>query len=153
MKTTSLRYELSGVDLATVSRHTRELCAELDRPGRLREELKAVGVDASAIPSFSGLAVVEADAHGLDYTTIGAVVALSLPFAKAGAAVTQKALLDIWRKILLPRLEQRLGKGSLIEKADSDSDAAPAPSSPPAKPRKRAPKKAKTKAAWAPKRA
>jgi len=146
-----LRYELSGVDLATLSRHVAEICFELDRPGRLREELNAIGVDASRMPSFSEFAVVKSEGHGLDYSTVGAVVALSLPFAKAGAAVTQKALLDIWKKIVLPRLEQRMGKGSLIDKGSTKPEGdAPARL---ARPRRKAPKTARGKAKRPSKRA
>jgi hypothetical protein len=58
---------------------------------------------------------VEASGYGIDPSTVGIVVVLSAPFAKAGAKLTEVALKDIWRKIIFPRLEQRLGRGAIVE--------------------------------------
>jgi hypothetical protein len=113
-----LEYDLVGTDPKVLARNIAELCSELDRPGTLRDQLKAFGVDPAEVDTFSGLAVVESEAHGLDYTTIGAIVTLSLPLARAGAKVTATMALDVWKKILLPRLEQRLGEGALVERVE-----------------------------------
>jgi hypothetical protein len=122
-----IEYELTATDVGAVQRAADELCLELDRPGILRTQAEILGLHVEDIETFSGFVKIGNAAHGIDTATLAAIVTLSLPVVKAGAKVSEKVLLDVWRKILLPRIVKRFGDGAI-------SPAVAAPKKPGAKP-------------------
>jgi hypothetical protein len=112
-----LEYELTKATAGEVIREVDRLCRELGRQGPMKMEAVQAGFDLTVSDAelISTSIRVEASGYGIDPSTVGIVVVLSAPFAKAGAKLTEVALKDIWRKIIFPRLEQRLGRGAIVE--------------------------------------
>jgi hypothetical protein len=120
-----IEYELTATDVGALQKAVDELCLELDRPGILRTQAAALGLNVEDIETFSGFVKVGNAAHGIDAASLAAIVTLSLPIIKVGAKVSEKVLLDVWRKILLPRIVRRFGDGSLSPATSKKSNAKP----------------------------
>lgn len=120
-----IEYELNATDVGALQRAAEELCLELDRPGILRTQAAALGLNVESVETFSGFVKVGNAAHGIDAVSLAAIVTLSLPVIKVGAKVSEKMLLDVWSKILLPRIIRRFGDGSVSLAASKKSNVKP----------------------------
>lgn len=109
----TLEFELSGITIADVERVLDQLQAELRTPRALRRQAESLGIDPAILSADHRWIGVEPAAHGIDSATAGIIVILGLPFAKAAAKVTEKAWMDVWDKVLFPRVQQRLGPGAI----------------------------------------
>src|SRR5215813_7881851 len=104
-----LEFELSGIEITDVVRELNRLQAELGAPGALRSEAEKLGSDFTSAARHHNWITAEPSEHGIDPATAGIIITLIAPFAKAGAKTVNKVLMDLWTKVLFPRIEQRLG--------------------------------------------
>jgi hypothetical protein len=84
-----------------------QIWTELQDDPSAREEIKSVGVDADALQAISRKDAVVVTRRGMAFGAEAIIIAF-LPLAVRIAG-------DVWEKIILPRLEQRLGRGALTE--------------------------------------
>jgi hypothetical protein len=109
-----LEFELSGVKITDIERELNRLQAELGTPGVLRSEAEKLGIDFTRAAYRRNWITIEPSGHGVDPATAGIIITLTAPFAKEGAKVANKVLMDLWTKVLFPRIEQRLGSDTIL---------------------------------------
>lgn len=84
------------------------LWSELREPGMLRRDAAAAGVDGAALAELvahprAEVFTVTKGGEGLDPITTAILVKVVIPLAGAVAV-------DLWKKVLLPRIERKLGR-------------------------------------------
>ena len=123
----TFEYELkSGLSIAQLQRLSEEIWAEMKRPGSLAHARAAeAGYDAATLPaSLKGVVTIAPSGAGLDPGTIALIVT-------AGTVVAR----DLWKKVLLPQIEDRWGKGAIKRKnAEAKKATKPAPAEDSSKP-------------------
>jgi hypothetical protein len=101
-----LRYALHGMPLADLRTEVNRLWNQLITGSELRMHAEQAGIDVSGIQTMSAAEAftIKRDSSGLDPATTAVIVSLS--------PVAAKILLDVWQKIILPRIQK--DKGQLL---------------------------------------
>jgi hypothetical protein len=84
-----------------------QIWIELQNDPAARKDVEAVGVDPDALKATSREDAITVSSRGMGFGAEAIIIAL-LPLAVKIAG-------DFWQKIILPRLEQKLGHGALTE--------------------------------------
>ena len=95
------------VSAAQVERALDEVWSELQNDPAARREVEALGVDPDALKATPRAEAVTVSSRAMGFGAEAIIIAF-LPLAVKIAG-------DVWQKIILPRLEQRLGRGALRE--------------------------------------
>jgi hypothetical protein len=95
------------ITAAQVETALDQIWVELQNDPAARKDVEAVGVDPEALKTISREDAVIVSSRGMGFGAEAIVIAF-LPLVVKIAG-------DIWQKIILPRLEQKLGRGALTE--------------------------------------
>lgn len=95
------------VTAAQVEKALDEVWTELQNDPAARKEVEALGVDPDALKATTREEAVTISGRAMGFGAEAIIIAF-LPVAVKIAG-------DVWQKIILPRLEQRLGRGALRE--------------------------------------
>jgi hypothetical protein len=107
------RYELRAVELDEVINEIDRIWSGLQSDEGLQQDAKDAGIDPSKIDGMKrtdALRVTTA-AHGLTGAELFEITAVS---AVTGMHVV---LYDLWKRVILPRVQQRFGKDAVKERA------------------------------------
>ena len=99
-----LRYALDGMPLADLRTEVNRLWNQLTTASELRRHAEQAGIDVSSIETVSAAEAftIKRDSSGLDPATTAVIVSFS--------PVAAKVLLDVWQKIILPRIQKEKGQ-------------------------------------------
>jgi hypothetical protein len=106
------RYEVRVVEMRDVIKEIDSLWNRLQSDELLKEDCEDAGVDLSKLAGMSraGVIDIKAPGHGISGAELFDV---SIVSAISGAHVVAY---DLWKRVILPRLEKRFGKGAIKEK-------------------------------------
>ena len=119
--TAELRYAEGTADIETLRAVTAAVWAELRQDGESRRELLAIApplreiVDDCECPYE-----ISPGSSGFDINGTALLISVGAWAANVASGVAQELILDAWRKVILPRIRDRLGSDAVGREEDED---------------------------------
>jgi hypothetical protein len=113
MSEPTITYLLRGVPVSKFQQEVQSLLEQLRSDSGLRKEAIAAGMNPAALEKLDARAIsVEDKGAYLDPITVAIIVKILIP-------VGGKVAIDLWTKVLLPRVKQRLGSEAIKEDSNA----------------------------------
>lgn len=115
----NLKYLEGSADTVALQAATEGAWRELEQDATLRAELIAIDPALAAI-SFEGRSPFEITPASAGFAVTGTAILIGIGAwgTQVAAGVAQELILDAWRKVILPRIKDRLGSDAVGPEAD-----------------------------------